>query len=79
MGGVSIFTEDALPVGLQLVMVFSMAEEQDYIELAGEVTWSREEKDMILNGISFSTPSDDDKQNLDKLAGYLSQKDQEPT
>ena len=70
-GGVSIITDHSLEVGGKLNMVLSLDSDAQYIELTGEVAWTKEEDGLTISGISFCDLTDDDEAKLKNLTQSL--------
>lgn len=66
-GGISIITDYLLEVGGRLNMVLSLDSASQYIELTGEVAWTKEVDGMTVSGISFCDLSPD---NVIKLQNF---------
>ena len=65
--GVSIRTEEVMKVGLKLKIILSIDSLTEYLEMTGEVAWSKKKNGMALSGISFCDITPEITQYLEKL------------
>lgn len=70
-GGISIITDYSLEVGGRLNLVLSFDSASQYLEMTGEVAWTKEVDGMTVSGISFCKLSSEHEAKLKNLTRLL--------